>query len=315
MRLLFILLPFLVLSQNTYEQAEVYFKKQQFNKAKPIFENYLKTHPSHLKTIEYLGDIAGNNKDWDAAIDYYEQLVESQSNVANYQFKYGGALGMKALSVSKIKAAFYIDDIKNAFETAAKLDPNHIETRWALVELYMQLPAIIGGSEEKSKKYANELAKLSPVDGHLAHGYIAEYANRPKEAEKFYKEAIKIGGSIVTYDKLTTLYEKNNQPKEAIENASIALKKHQRNQLNYQIGKIAADYNLEPNLGIICLQTYIKNFSPKDGVPKEWAYYRLAQIYKNIAQKETALEWINKALSVRPSFKEAQKEKKLILQI
>lgn len=308
----FILFPFSLMAQSTFEQAEAYFKIEQFSKAETLFKQYLKDHPSHLKTIEYLGDIAGYAKDWDTAIEYYKILLESDDSNANYHFKYGGSLGMKALEISRIRALSYVGDIKEHFEKAAKLDPKHIEVRWALVEYYIQLPGIIGGSEKKAIKYANELGKISPVDGYLANGYIAEYSNRPKDAEIFYKKAIEVGGSPHTYEKLTNLYENNQQPKEAIEIASKSLKIHKRNQLNYQIGKIAAQYNLDAELGINCLQTYIKNHSAKDGVPKDWAYYRLAQIYKNLGQKDTALQWIDKALASRPDFKEAQKEKKLI---
>ena len=113
---------------------------------------------------------------------------------------------------------------------------------------------------------------------------------------------------LVQWDLLMSLLE----DKEAMETASKSLKIHKRNNLNYQIGKISAQYNLDAELGINCLQAYIENHSVKDGVPKDWAYYRLAQIYKNKGEKQTALKWIDKALSDRPNFKEAKKEKKII---
>lgn len=313
--LLLLLLPAFVVAQTTFEQAESYFQNEQFSKAKPLFKQYLKEHPTHRKTKEYLGDIAGYAKDWDTAIAYYEELVEAYPRNADYHFKCGGAMGMKALEISRIRALTYIGDIKEYFETAARLDPNHIETRWALVEFYIQLPGIIGGSERKAIKYANELLNISAVDGYLANGYIAEYSERPKDAEKFYKKAIEVGGSPHTYEKLTNLYESNNQPQQAIATASTSYKKHKRNSLNYQIGKIAAQYNLNAELGIDCLQVYIKNHSVRDGVPKDWAYYRLAQIYKNLGKKNDALQWINKALVNRPDFKEAIEEKKDILSL
>ena len=311
--LLLYLLPLFAVAQNNYQQAEEYFKQENFSKAKPIFENYLKHNTGDKKTREYLGDIAAYDKNWDTAISYYEALVQDEPSNANYHFKYGGAMGLKAMSISKIRAVAYIGDIKHELEQAAKLDPKHIEARWALVEFYIQLPGIFGGSENKAIDYATELGKISKVDGYLANGYIAEYTDRPKDAERYYKKAIEIGGSPHTYEKLSNLYEKNNQPKEAIVTNSEALKKHKRNQLNYQIGKISAQYNLEPEYGIECLSQYLANYSIKDGVPKDWAYYRLAQIYKNLGKKEIALTWINKALIDRTDFKEAQQEKSLIL--
>lgn len=310
---LFYVFPLFVVAQTNYQQAEEYFKQENFSKAKPIFENYLKQHPGDKKTQEYLGDIAAYGKDWDTAISHYKNLVTDEETNANYHFKYGGAMGMKALSVSRIRAVAYIGDIKHELEQAAKLDPNHIETRWALVEFYIQLPGIFGGSENKAIAYAEELGKISLVDGFLANGYIAEYSNRPKDAEQYYKKAIDVGGSPHTYEKLSNLYEKNNQPKEALETTSKSLQIHKRNQLNYQIGKISAQYNIEPAYGIACLSEYLANYSIEDGVPRDWAYYRLAQIYKNMGKKEIALTWINKALLQRDDFKEAQQEKSLIL--
>ena len=311
--LVLLMLPFLVSAQTSFEEAENYFVQEKFGKAKPIFEEYLEENPTHAKTKEYLGDIASYVKDWDTAIEFYDVLVEEEDDNANYHFKAGGVMGMKALGISRIRALGYIGGIRRHFERAAKLDPNHIEVRWALVEFYIQLPGIVGGSEKKAIKYANQLAEISPVDGHLANGYIAEYNDRPKDAEDFYKQAIEVGGSVHTYEKLSNLYENNNQPDKAIETVSSCLKVHKRNALHYQIGKIAAQYNLDAELGINCLQQYISNHSVKDGVPKDWAYYRLAQIYKNLGNKDIALEWIDKALVDRPNFKEAKQERELIL--
>ena len=313
--LLLLLFPSFLWAQSSFDIAVDYFEDEQYSKAKPLFLNYLKDHPNHEETREYLGDIAGTEEDWDTAITYYRGLLESRPNSANYNFKFGGALGLKAQAVSKLKALSYVGDIKRHLNKAAELDPNHIEVRWALVELYMQLPGIIGGSERKSMKYADELKRISPVDGYLAHGYIAEYNERPEDAEKYYKKAIEIGDSPHTYEKLTNLYEKTDKPAQAMANAAVSLEKHQRNSLNYQIGKISAQYNLKPETGIKCLMQYIQNYSVRDGVPKDWAYYRLAQIYKNTGKKDMAIKWINKALKDRPDFKEARQEKQRILSL
>ena len=314
--ILLILLPWSLLAQNSeFKNAQNYFENEQFEKAKPLFESYLTQHPQDNKTQEYLGDIAAYKKDWDTAIGFYKGLVEKNENNADYHFKYGGALGMKALSISRIRALAYIGDIKEQFIIAAELDPNHLDTRWALIELYLQLPGIVGGSVSKAEKYADELQKISPVDGYLSKGYIAEYEDDDKNAEYYYKKAIETGGSAHTYEKLTNLYESNGNPKEAIDTAGESLKIHQRNQLNYQIGKISAEYKMESKLGIDCLKRYINNHSVKDGVPIDWAYFRLAQIYKNIGDKQLAIEYIDKALEDRPNFEEAIKERSKILSL
>lgn len=315
--LLVFLLPFCLLAQNDLEKVPNLFKGKQFVLAEQVLKEYLITSPKNLQAIECLGDAYGYQKQWNKAILHYKTLVDSLPNNANYHYKYGGALGMKALSVSKIKALSLIGDIKESFLKAASLDPEHIQVRWALVELYMQLPGIIGGSKTKSLMFANQLEALSLVDGYLAKGYIYEYDDAPKEAELYYKKAINVGNHLICYNKLTAFYEKQNAPNKAISNIEATQIKHKnkRNALHYQIGKVAAAYNLQLDKGEQCLKSYIENYTPADGVPKAWAYYRLSQIYTHNKNKPMALTYINLALQEIPRKKpfELQKEKILSL--
>jgi tetratricopeptide (TPR) repeat protein len=210
------LLPLMLLGQSSFDQAQKLFAEGKFDQSQTIFQALLKKDPSNLKANEYLGDIAGQNKSWDEAIKYYGKLKELKPAEANFYYKYGGALGMKALTVNKFKALGMIDEIKGSFERAIELDSRHIEARWALIELYIKLPGIIGGSETKAIKYSKELFKLSPVDGYMSTGRIDEYYKRYKAAELQYKKAIAVGSSAASYQMLANLYKnKMNQPERA----------------------------------------------------------------------------------------------------
>ena len=176
------------------------------NEAKQMFQDYLKSHPNHSKSIEYIGDIAGNQKQWNEAIEYYQKLKISFPKNANYWYKYGGALGMKAKESNKFKALGMIDKIEESFLMAAKLESKHVETRCALVMLYLELPGIIGGSQKKAQKYADELMRISSVQGFVAQGYIDAYFKRFVKAELNYKKAFEIEPSKITFEKLYDLY-------------------------------------------------------------------------------------------------------------
>ncbi len=204
--LVFFLFPMLVFSQVNLEKAQQLFEEGKLEQAKPMFEVLLKKNPSNIKILEYLGDIAGRSKDWDEALLYYGKLKKTRPSEANFYFKYGGVLGMKALEVSKFKALGMIDEVQSNFEKAIELNPKHIEARWALIELYLQLPGILGGSEKKAIQYSNELSKISAVDGYLSRGHIEEYFKRYTAAEQQYKKAIAVGNSKKTYQKLANLY-------------------------------------------------------------------------------------------------------------
>lgn len=213
--IVFLLFP-MVLCAQSFEKGEKFFIDEKYDQAQPILENYLKSNPSNLKTIEYLGDISGYKKSWDVAIGYYKQLKTLKPSEANYYYKYGGALGMKASEANKFKALGMIGEVRSSFEKAIALNPKHIEARWALIELNLKLPGIVGGSESKAIKYSSELRELSPVDGYLSRGRIEEYYERYPAAEQQYKRAVLIGGSKQCYQKLADLYKnKMHQPEKA----------------------------------------------------------------------------------------------------
>lgn len=214
MKLLMILLA-VILNPTDFEKAEKLFKQQKLQESKVLFEKHLKTNPNDAKTLEYLGDIAGQLKKWDEALEYYKKIRDQFPNKADYHYKYGGALGMKAKEANKFKALGMIDEVEEAFLKAAKLEPKHVDARWALVMFYIELPAIVGGSEKKSQKFADELMVISKVDGYLAKGYIDEYFKRYRNAETYYVNAHKIGNSSTTFQKLHDLYVKIKEPAKA----------------------------------------------------------------------------------------------------
>lgn len=216
MKFLSLLLFFVVFSSSAetdFEKAEKLFKQEKFEQAKLLFESVLKDNPNNYKSVEYLGDIASHQQKWDEALKQYKKLKTQFPATANYHYKYGGALAMKAKIVSKLKAFGLLDEIENSFLTAAKLDAKHIDARWALVVFYIELPGIVGGSETKAQRYSNELMALSKVDGYLSKGYIDEYFGRYKKAEINYLKAHQIGNSKTTFQKLYQLYLKKFKDK------------------------------------------------------------------------------------------------------
>lgn len=206
---IFIILLFAqqVKAETNFQKAEKLYKQEKYEQAKILFLQCVKENPKDYKSIEYLGDIAGHQKKWDEAIAKYSILKNNFPEKAIYWYKYGGAMGMKAKEVNKFKALGMIDEIENSFLKAATLDKNHIDSRWALVMLYLELPAIIGGSEKKAQKYATQLSDISKVDGYLAKGYIDEYFKRYEQAETHYKKAHEVGNSKTTFQKLYNLYQ------------------------------------------------------------------------------------------------------------
>lgn len=216
--LFFLFVPICIWSQSNFEKGEKLFQSKKYDEAQVILEGVLKSKPLDIKTMEYLGEIAAHQKAWVKGAEYFKKLKELKPAEADYYFKYGGCLAMRATEVNKIKAFTMVDDMKQAFEKAIVLNPKHVQARWALIEIYLQLPGILGGSESKAIAYSNELAQFSPVDGYLSRGRIEEYFKRYTLAEKNYIKANEIGKSKVTFQKLYNLYlNKLKDPKKAQE--------------------------------------------------------------------------------------------------
>ncbi|WP_300434205.1 hypothetical protein [Christiangramia sp.] len=270
------------MAQTSLNSAEKMLKNGEIQKAREVFLQY----EDEPKSIEYLGDIASFEKNWDEAIEYYETLVEMDSENAMYNFKLGGAMGMKAYYGSKFQAALLLGDIKEYLKKAAKLDPTHKEVRRALVELYMQLPGIIGGSKTIAESYASDLDRLNEVDALLADAYIYKTQEYRDLAKKKYEEAIRTAA---------------NQPELL-----------SRNYLKYELGEAAAIYEIRLKEGKKLLEEYIENFGYQDLKSPAWAYLRLAQIERIQNNQKEALAYIEKSLNIDPDFDKALIEKQKI---
>lgn len=236
--------------------------------------------------LDKLGETYAYQEEWDKAIEVYKKLTTLVEDNPVYFFKYGGVLAKKAQSSNPFVGLTLLGRIKSNFNKTLALDPYHIGAQWAMIDLYVSLPGIVGGSYNKGYELAKELKKISPIDGYLALGYVYEYDDEPAKAKTSYLEALAL---IKEYNEF------------------------ERNQLNYQLGKVCSDYGIQLDTGIEYMSRYIENHSIKDGVPLEWAYFRMARLYRKKGNKQNSLFWINKALKKRTDFKRAEEEKQKIL--
>ena len=233
-----------------------------------------------FKTL--LADTYAFQAKWDDALPLYEELQRDFPQSAEYHFKYGGALGRKAQQVSRLKALTMIGGIKRGFLQATKLDKQHIDARWGLIEYYLAIPGFLGGGIKKCEPYAEELLAISPVEGYFAQAYLHE------------------------------LREENEKAKKAYLNMFEHLNAHgyvERNQLNFLIGKACSEFEREETRGVLALKTFIKRHSVKDGVPVSLAYYHLAKLYRLKKDKKEASFWLDKAASAQLDSKLVTKEK------
>ena len=220
-------------------------ENKEYDRAKKQLVLSIDSKDNIKQNLEFLGDVYALEKDWDSAAVCFGKLKQIDNLKADYFYKYGGALGMKALSVNKFSALKLITPIKEAFLKAAKLDEKHIEVRWALVQFYAQLPSFLGGGEDEALKYANELENLSEIDGLLAKGYVYTEFKDLEKGKYVYTKALTLGGSETCYKDFANFYLEVNQKKEAYKILKEGIFKQYYYKLILKLTKLSEEENFQ----------------------------------------------------------------------
>ena len=297
------------LSPNLYSQGlekgiELYNKKQYLESEK-IFTELITKNKRKEIPLFYLAKINFNLKKWDKCISYIKKVLELNNKNAEYHFLYGSALGNK-IKENKLSSIWLISKLKRAFKTAAAIDTKHEDVRIALVKTYLQLPKIMGGSIETSKKYASELIKINKIKGLHSYTEIHKKTKNYSSLEKNYIEIINTSNNLSTYNNLFNLYyEELLNPEKAILIAEKAISnKENALYFHYYIGKVCSKFELDFQKGIDHLLYFLKNYkSSKIGL--EWVYYRLGQLYYYQGELNKSSYYLELSLNINKNFKEA----------
>lgn len=103
----------------------------------------------------------------------FERAIAAEKGVAEYHLWLGRAVGQQAQTASKLKQPFMARRIKAEFEKAVELDPDLLDARDGLIQFYLQAPGVMGGSTDKAREQAREIAKRDPYRGHQADAQVA----------------------------------------------------------------------------------------------------------------------------------------------
>ncbi len=253
-------------------------------------EVYLTTRQMWMDQLEEKLTVAGLDsltawaslhKDWETVLDYAPQAF-TRSPTAQRFYQWGGAAGFQSLAVARIFALPYVEKMKEGFKKAYALDPQNKFILTALIETYSVLPGLIGGNITYAQEKAAELAAIDPIEGAFAKGYIAEVEQQKSMAKLHYQKAF-------------DLFKAQNSTRE------MYLEKARREWL-YEMGSVAARFEMEYEVGSQLLHHYLALYSKKDTVPLAWVYYRLGQLSLLEANPQEALAYLEKAKKLNPKL-------------
>lgn len=256
-------------------------------KLKELKDSLNKNSTSKLE--RKIADLAFYYKDWDTAIDFYEKVVLNAPKGDSY-FRLSVAAGRKSLEVYRFYSISYLGKTKSALLKALEFQPNNPLFLRTAIEIFYEIPYFLGGDKEFAKEKAALLYELDPVEGLMAKGYLNEKEEDLVLAKLNYSKAIK----LILKEELEFVLNR------------------ERRDLAYELGRVTADFEINDELGITSLQFYLKNYNFIDNIALEWVYFNLAKISIKQKAMQKSKIYLEKALEIKPDFKQALLLKKEI---
>ena len=246
-----IFLVFNIYSQT--QEIDSLITNKNYLLAEKIIVSSIEINPNNELLIKKLGDCYGYMKDWDNAIIQYRKLVKIDNNNAIYNYKLGGTLAAKAKDANKFKSLGLINEGKKYLIKSIDLNNKNKEAIWALIQIFTELPQLLGGSKSIALQYANDLEQISLIDGLFSKKYIYEFKNDNEMANIYVNKLI--------------------------DNLDSFSQQYEYNYLNLSIGELCYNSKVELDKGIFHLSLYIKNYTSRDRTSPDYAYYLLSKIY------------------------------------
>ncbi len=225
-----------------FEKGIELFEAKQYGEAKAVFENLAKIDQRNARISYYLGmsyiAMFENKK----AIKSLEAAIKLDGKQADYHYALGIAYNRHLNEVGMISKINVAKKMKKAMIKAIDLDEKHMEARIYVIMIYLEAPAILGGSLEKAEKHLQILKRQYPDMTFSVEGQIAAKKKNYNEADKLYRQAVKDNRNPFNVYELAWWLRENKEFNEAV----TLYNEYLTMDLSWSdLGKGAAFYNLK----------------------------------------------------------------------
>jgi tetratricopeptide (TPR) repeat protein len=285
------------------DRAKQLFDDAKYTEAKAELLALQKASDRNAAAAYYLGRIATIDNDGDEAIRQFERAVQGEDANALYHLWLGNAVRDAASSASKIKQPFMARRVKKEWERAVELDPNQLDARFSLVQFYVIAPGAMGGSMDKAREQAGEIAKRNAMRGAIARGSIAEHEKNAAAEEAAYQQAIAAApDSGAASFALADMYARDGKAAEAFAVLDRYAKRRPDDAWAlYRVGRVAGTTGQQLDRGESALKQFLAA-PPSDAHAPNMAgaHYWLGRIAEKRGAKDVAREHYQSALKLNP---------------
>ena len=284
------------------------FEARRFEEARKFFASYAATHPSDADAAFYLGRTLLGLRKTDDAVDWLEKAAKLAPRRSDIYLSLARAYGRAAQEASLLRKPGLAKNAHAAWSKAVELDPENLDAREDLVTFYLVAPGFMGGSVDKAREQAGEIAKRDAVRGAIARANIAMNQKDAAAAERIVQEALakhpgeprlrqSLGLSYQTQQRWDAAFDVYEAMLAADPNAWDAL---------YQVGRTAALSGQRLDRGAAALKRYLGHTPDQDSPPIANAHYRLGMIYEKQGNKPAARAEYQAALKLDPKLDDAR---------
>lgn len=249
------------------------------------------------------------------AVAVLEKAVAEKPNNAVRHYWLATAYGTYAESAGMFKMMSLAGKARESFEKAVKLDPGFLDARFALIELNLLMPAVMGGDVNKAREHAAEIKKRDLSAGHHAFALVAASKKDFKTAHAEYAASVRADPNSPKphywYGVFLMLHEKNYKASAEQFEAALRIDPEYMPAL-FQIGHVAALSGANLPRGEEGLKKYLGH-KPAGGDPPVFrAHYWLGRVYEKLGRKAEARAQFQASLRLRPGNKDAREALKRV---
>ena len=284
----------------------------------------------------------------DAAIAWAEKAIALDPAKAAGQYQLALAYNLKVDQASGMGKLGPAKKFKAALEKAVELDPGLLPARQALMSYLLQAPGLAGGSVEKGKIQAVEIAKLDEKAGYRARASVFQAEKKWDQAEAEWKSLLALEpNNFDVAASLSAFYQSREDltkaeatlqtyldahPQDAVVHLSLGQLLVTVNRLDragevfraglalggdvrnfyYQLGKLAAVSGKDPEAGLDHLKKYLEAPAPSGRPTHADAWWRIGNVYEKMGRNEDAAAAYQKALDINPDHANAKTSMKAL---
>ena len=274
--------------QSLFAAALNFHRAGQLEKAKEFYKQIISLWPSHADSLQNLGILYAQDKDFLQAVDCFKKATEADPTNYNYFSNLGTALNDLGTPEQSIEF----------FEKAISLNPESADTYYNLGNVFQKL-----GQHDKSIEYYKKAIQFNPawLEAYLNCGNSYDMMGDFNSALVYYDMILKINPYFTAaHVNRGNVLLKLNQKEEALASFDVVkklgLNSFQAHLASAEILQSRGDYRkaIEACYNAIRINAY----DPR-------SYYVLGMNYFNIRDLNRAAENFKHAINLKPDVAEA----------